>query len=117
MQKRVAYAVLAVASAITLALLLALKPSTASAGVALGAWLLLPYALLALALRFLARSPKQLRTYTTMAVLIPIGAVVFLTYVIYVRPDAQGAIAVMFTPLYQLVAAVALLAICDWAFS
>jgi hypothetical protein len=117
MQKRVAYAVLACASAVTLALVLALKPSTAAAGVAIAAWLLLPYLLLGLALRFLARSAKQLRTYATMAVLIPIGAVVFLAYVIYVRPDAQGAIGVLFTPLYELVAAVALLAICDWAFS
>jgi len=117
MEKRVAYAVLACASAMTLALVLALEPGTAAAGAAITAWLLLPYVLLALALRFLARSPKMLRTYVTMAILIPLGALIWLAYVIYLRPDAQGAIAVMFTPLYQLVAAVALFAICDWAFS
>jgi hypothetical protein len=117
MQKRVAYAVLVCASAITLALVFALKPGTPTAGAAMAAWLLLPYGLLALALRFLARSPKMLRTYVTMAILLPLGALLWLVYVIWLRPDAQGAIAVMFTPLYQLVAAVALLAICDWAFS
>src|SRR5918993_719366 len=99
MPKRAAYAVLALASAATLALLMALKPSTTGAALALGLWLLLPYVLLALALRFLARSPKMLRTYTMMAVVIPLGALAFLAYVIYVAPDAQGAIAVMFTPL------------------
>jgi hypothetical protein len=117
MQKRLAYAVLAFASAVTVALVLALKPSTAATGLALGAWLLVPYALLALGLRFLAPSPKMLRTWITMAILLPVGALVWLVYVIWLRPDAQGAIAVMFTPLYELVAAVALLAICDWAFS
>ena len=117
MQKRLAYGVLALASAVTLALVVALQPGTALAAVALGAWLLLPNALLALALRFLARSPKMLRTWVTMAILLPLGALVWLVYVIWLRPDAQGAIAVMFTPLYELVAAVALLAVCDWAFS
>ena len=117
MQKRVAYGVLAFASAVTLALVVALQPASLAAGLAIGGWLLLPYALLALALRFLARSPKMLRTYVTMAILLPLGALLWLVYVIWLRPDAQGAIAVMFTPLYQLVAAVALLAICDWAFS
>ena len=57
MQKRIAYGVLAFASAVTLALVVALKPGTALAGLATGAWLLLPYVLLGLALRFLARSP------------------------------------------------------------
>ena len=117
MQKHAAYAVLALACAVTLAMVVALKPASAGAGVAIGAWLLLPYMLLAAALRFLARSPKALRTYTTMAVVIPLGALAFLAYVIYVAPDAQGAIAVMFTPLYQLVAAVALFAVCDRLFS
>jgi hypothetical protein len=117
MQKHAAYVALAIACAITLSMVVALKPATAAAGVAIGAWLLCPYLLLAAALRFLARSPKALRTYTTMAVVIPLGALAFLAYVIYIAPDAQGAIAVMFTPLYQLVAAVVLFAICDWAFS
>ena len=117
MQKHAAYAVLALACAVTLAMVVALKPASVVAGVALGAWLLLPYLLLAAALRFLARTPKALRTYTTMAVLVALGGLAFLVYVIYLQPDAQGAIAIMFTPLYQMVAAVPLLALCDRLFS
>ena len=98
MQKHAAYAVLALACAVTLAMVVALKPATALAGLAL-AWLLLPYLLLA------------------AAVVIPLGALAFLAYVIYLAPDAQGAIAVLFTPFYQLVAAALLLAICDRLFA
>lgn len=58
-----------------------------------------------------------MRTYTLVAVVIALGALAFLAYVIYLAPDAQGAIAVLFTPLYQLVAAAVLLAICDRLFS
>jgi peptidoglycan/LPS O-acetylase OafA/YrhL len=117
MLQRAAYAVLALASAATVALVIALKPNTTGAALAIGTWLLLPYVLVGLALRYVARSPKTLRTYATMALAIPLGGLAFLVYVIYLRPDAQGGIAVMFTPVYQLLAAVVLLAVCDRAFS
>ena len=111
MHRRAAYAVLALASAATLAMVFALKPSTAAVGIALAAWLLLPYALLALAVRYVGRSEK---VYATLAVVVPVGAVAFLAYLIYVRPDAQGAIAVLFTPIYELVALGVLLALVEY---
>lgn len=110
---KLAYACLALGALATLYFLKLLAPTSAAAAVVMGAWLVLPYLLLALALAFLARK----RTYIGIAIATTLGGVGFLVYVIFVRPDAQGAIAVMFTPLYQLVGAVVLLAVWDRWFS
>jgi len=104
-----AYAVLAVAALLTLFFVHALMPSTAIAALVIGGWLLAPYLLLALGLRFLARDARSARVYATTAIAVAIGGVGFVTWLIYVRPDAQGGIAVMFTPLYQMVGTALLL--------
>jgi hypothetical protein len=111
-----AYAVLALAMLATLFFVNALMPSGAGAALVISAWLLAPYALLALALRFFARDAGSLRTYAATAIATAIGGVAFLAWVIYVRPDAQGAIAVMFTPLYQMAASALLVPLCRWIF-
>jgi hypothetical protein len=98
-----AYAVLIVAMLATLFFVPALMPSSATAALVIGVWLLAPYFLLALGLRFLARDARSVRIYSMTAIAAAIGGVGFLTWVMYVRPDAQGGIAVMFTPLYQMV--------------
>jgi hypothetical protein len=113
--KLFSYVVLAAAALATLIFVRALMPATASAATLLGAWLLLPYVLLALAIRFLAKAST--RTYSTIAIATAIGGIGFLTYVIYLRPDPQGAIAVIFTPLYQLVGMIVLFPICGWLFA
>lgn len=110
------YAALAAAALVSLVFVNALMPSTPSVAVLIGSWLLLPYVLLALALRFMAKTPAALRMYTAMTVATTLGGLLFLTYVIYLRPDPQGGIAVMFTPLYQLAGIVALFPICEWLF-
>jgi len=51
------------------------------------------------------------------AVLLSAGGTGFIAWLIYVQPDAQGAIAVMFTPVYQLLAVALLLPICTWLFA
>ena len=42
------------------------------------------------------------------------GAFLFLVDVIFLRPDAQGALAVMFTPIYQAIAIALLLPFARW---
>jgi hypothetical protein len=111
-----AYAVLAIAVLATLFFVSALMPSSATAALVIGAWLIAPYAFLALGLRLLARDPRSVRTYAMTAIAVAIGGVGFLTWLIYVQPDAQGAIAVMFTPLYQTVGIALLLPLCRWMF-
>jgi len=108
-----AYLILTLGALATLYFVKVLMPASLTAAVTIGAWLLLPYVLLALALAFLARK----RTYATTAIATAAGGVGFLVYVIFVSPDAQGGIAVMFTPLYQLVGAAVLFAIAERVFS
>ncbi|HUQ74678.1 MAG TPA: hypothetical protein VM183_08135 [Burkholderiales bacterium] len=110
------YAAVAIAAVATLFFVHALMPSTAAAGILIGAWLLLPYVLLAAALRWLARNPRSLRIYTTLAIAVAAGGIVFLTYVIYLSRDPQGAIAVFFTPIYQLASVAVLFPLCGWLF-
>ena len=86
------------------------------AALVLSAWLLAPYALLALGLRRLARDARAVRAKATTAVAAAIGGVAFLAWVIYVQPDPQGAIAVMFTPIYQMLGVALAYPLCAWFF-
>ena len=78
-----------------------LQPASALAALLLAAWLLVPYGLLALVVRF-GREPRASR-FSTEA--IAAGGLALLLHAVVLRPDPQGAIAVMATPLYQLIAA------------
>jgi len=113
--RRLAFAVLAAAAALSLFFVHVLKPTTASAAVLLSAWLLAPYVLLALGL--LAKSPAWRKSCSITAIAAAVGGTGFIAWLIYVQPDAQGAIAVMFTPIYQLLAVALLLPICTWFFA
>jgi hypothetical protein len=115
--KLLGYAALAAAGIATMFFVHVLMPSSATVALLIGAWLLLPYALLAAALRWLANDARSLRTYTTLALATATGGVLFLTYVIYLNPDPQGAIAVFFTPVYQLVGVGVLFPVCAWLFA
>jgi hypothetical protein len=109
--KAAGYGVLAVAALLSLVFVRALMPSTLLAAVVIGAWLLLPYLLLGAALRFLAKDARSMRAYLTTAVAAAVGGVAFLTYIIFLQSDPQGAIAVLFTPVYQMAGALVLWAV------
>jgi hypothetical protein len=113
--KRLGYGLLAVAAVITLLFVKVLMPTTVMAAVVIGGWLLLPYGLLGLALGF-TKAPAPLRSWTMTAAATALGGLFFLTYVIYLRPDPQGGIAVIFTPIYQVVAIAALFPLLAWLF-
>jgi hypothetical protein len=98
--KRVGYALCVAAALCSLGIAWALRPVSLASALLLAAWLLVPYALLALVVRF---GPARASLAST--VLIICGGFAFLVDVVFVRPDPQGAIAVMATPLYQLLAA------------
>ena len=98
--KRAAYVLVGVAAVCSLVFVYLLKPASAPAALLLAVWLLVPYALLALVVRF-ARVPRAaLASATVIAAL----GLAFLLHSVVLRPDPQGAIAVMATPLYQLLA-------------
>ena len=99
--KRTGYASCVLAALCSLGVVWALQPASLPSAVLLAAWLLVPYILLALVVRF-GRVPRASLAST---LLIACAGVAFLVNAVFVRPDPQGAIAVMATPLYQLLAA------------
>ena len=112
--KAISYAVLAIAASVSLVFVNVLKPDGFGATAFIAAWLLLPYAALALALAFLAKERTSAIAYVVVAAVVAGGGLLFLTYVIFLNPDPQGGIAVFFTPIYQAIGIGILLPTCHW---
>lgn len=110
------YGVLVVAACISLVFVEQLKPSSLGARAFFTFWLLLPYIALAVGLMFLKE-----RIWATagviVAVLAAVGGLLFLSNVIFLRSDPQGAIAVFFTPVYQAIGIAILLPLCHSLFA
>ena len=107
--KTLRYGLLALAALTSLAFLYVLEPASLAATIFLGVWLVLPYALLGFVFLFRARERSAIIADTIVSLAVPAGGLLFLTYFIFVNPDPQGAIAVLLTPVYQLLAMAVLL--------
>jgi hypothetical protein len=112
--KAIGYALLAIAASVSLVFVNVLKPDSPGATAFIAAWLLLPYAALALALVFLAKERSSAIGYAVVTAVVAEGGLRFLTDVIFLHPDPQGGIAVLFTPIYQAIGIVVLLPTCHW---
>jgi hypothetical protein len=100
----IAYVTLAIAAIVTPVCVRALQPTTLTAGMVLTLWLLAPY--LALAVWLAVARTEQTRSMAALvSTLVAGGGVGFLVNAIFWHPDAQGGIAVLFTPIYQAIAA------------
>lgn len=99
----ITYLVLAVAACIAVVFVKALKPTSTGAFLFFAAWLALPYGVAAVALIALRRRRNGTASarWHLVAMLVSVGGILFLTDVIFWRPDAQGAIAVLATPILQ----------------
>jgi hypothetical protein len=78
-----------------------LQPVSAGAFVFLALWLALPHALMALLLYASRRKQKPVLPWCVATFLVTLGGIYVLADVIYWHPDAQGAIAVVLTPVLQ----------------
>jgi hypothetical protein len=103
-----AYVALAIAAILTPVFVRALQPTTLTAGVILTVWLLAPYLALA-AWVTVAHARPSTATAAIVSILVAGGGIVFLVNIMFVHPDAQGGIGVLFTPIYQTVAAAMLI--------
>jgi hypothetical protein len=112
--KALGYAILTVAAVVSLAFVNVLKPNGLGAAASIALWLVLPYAALALGLAFFANERASAIAYVAVIALVTAGGGLFLTYVIFLRPDPQGGIAVLFTPVYQAVGMAILVPACRW---
>ncbi|MDZ7862830.1 hypothetical protein [Acidovorax sp.] len=110
----IAFLVVLLAACATLLCVAALKPVSALAFAAFAAWLLAPYGLMAMALAALRRQQAtELHGYL-VAVLVSLGGIAWLAVILFWRPDAQGALAVLMVPVYQGVALVLLAPLAAW---
>ena len=103
----IAYVTLAMAAIVTPVFVRALQPTTWTASVVLTLWLLAPYLALAVWLA-VARTQQTRSMAAIVSILVAGGGVGFLVNAIFWHPDAQGGIAVLFTPIYQGLAAAVL---------
>ncbi|MDQ3149214.1 MAG: hypothetical protein M3Q38_04730 [Chloroflexota bacterium] len=107
------YLLLVAAAVVSLMFVHSLKPTSVEAAAFLSIWLLLPYLILAIVLAIRAHIATEIANLT-VTVLVVAGGLLFLTIVIFVRPDPQGGIAVLFTPVYQSIAMVILVPLSRW---
>ena len=114
--KYVSYLSLALAAFTAVSLVNSMKPTSIRAFAFFAAWLLFPYALMfgSLVLLQRRRSPS-LHWYVTVAV-VSIGGTALLLDIVVLRPDPQGAIAVLLVPLVQCFALALLVPILKRAF-
>jgi hypothetical protein len=112
--KAFSYAVLAVAALVSLVFVNVLKPNSLGAAASIAAWLVLPYAALALGLTFFAKERASAIAFVGVIAIVTVGGLLFLTYVIFLNPDPQGGIAVLFAPVYQAVGIGILVPTCRW---
>ena len=98
----------------SLAFVNVLKPNSLGAAAFFTVWLVLPYAALALGLTFFAKERASAIACVVVVAIVTVGGLLFLTYVIFLHPDPQGGIAVLFTPVYQAVGIGILVPTCRW---
>lgn len=111
---RLALSILVIAAIITVACVQALKPTSVGAFLFWATWLVAPIVMAGAALIF-AKRANRLRTHWNLtAILMAISGVLYLADVIFLRPDAQGAVAVLMTPILQTGGALLLLPTLGW---
>jgi peptidoglycan/LPS O-acetylase OafA/YrhL len=108
-----AYVLLVAAAVISIVFVHSLKPTSVKAAIFFSICLLLPYLILAIVLAIRAHVATEIADLI-VTVLVVAGGLLFLTIVVFVRPDPQGGIAVLFTPVYQGIAMVILVPLSRW---
>jgi hypothetical protein len=108
------FILIAVAACTTVFFVSALTPTSTGAFLFFAVWLNLPYAIICTALLILQRRGTASFHWYVVAVSVAIGGILFLADVIFWHKDAQGAIAVLMTPILQGVALAILLPIAWW---
>jgi len=97
----IAFLLISAAACTTLAFVRALEPASTGAFMFFAAWLIFPYAVMSVALVLMQRKGAASLGYLIVAVIVSTGGIVFLANAIFWHPDAQGAIAVLMTPILQ----------------
>lgn len=105
-----AFTVLGLGACISIACAQSLKPATTGAYAFWALWLALPHGVLAAALLRSRRKGRFGWRAPVIAMLVSLAGPIFLADAIVWNPDAQGALAVLLTPIFQAGLGVILLA-------
>ena len=108
------FILMAVAACTTIFFVSALKPTSTGAFVFFAVWLNLPYVIICAVLIILQRRGAVSFHWYVVAMIASIGGILFLADAIFWHRDAQGAIAVLMTPILQGGALALLLPIALW---
>lgn len=108
------FLLIAVAACTTVLFVSALKPTSVGAFMFFAVWLILPYVLMIAALALLQLKGAASLHWYVVAVIVSTSGILFLADVIFWHPDAQGAIAVLMTPILQGGALALLLPVVWW---
>jgi len=106
---------LVVAALLSLFVVSSLQAKSTGWAVLLSIWLLIPYVALVVILETRAPRVTEIANVTT-ALLVVAGGLLFLVKTVFVDPDPQGGIGVLFTPVYQGIALIVLLPLTRWLF-
>ena len=101
--KTFTYLTISVSCVVTLWFMLQFKPTSISAFVLFAVWLIAPYIILGVMLLRVGTISDSI-VYFLVTFIVAIGGLLFLTNIIFIDPNAQGGIAVLFTPIYQAIA-------------
>ena len=110
----ITFLVLIAAACSTVIFVKALKLTSPEAFAFFAAWLVLPYLVMSSALILLRRKRTSSVHWYVVALLVSLGGIVFLMDTMFWHPDAQGAIAVLMTPILQGGALAVLLPVASW---
>jgi hypothetical protein len=108
------YAALAIAASVSLVFVVALKPKGFEGAIFMAAWLLLPYAALALALACFSKERASEISYALATLAVAASGLLFLIDVIFLRPNPQGGLAFVLTPIYQAIGIPVLVPVFRW---
>jgi len=103
-----------IAACITIIFVKAIKPTSTGAFMFFAIWLVLPYAIVGAALISLRHRGMKSVHWNVVAVLVSVAGILFMADVIFWHPNAQGAIAVLMTPILQGGAFALLLSVASW---
>ena len=109
-----AYLIMAIALCATILLNLPIKYSSFKAFLLFSVWLIAPYVAMSAALFYVQKSKLASPYWAALAMMVSVGGLLFLLDVMYWHPDAQGAIALMMTPILQGILAALLVPIVLW---
>ena len=105
---------IAIAACTTVLFVSTLKPASTGAFIFFAVWLVSPHIIIGTVLIFLRTRSKVPFHSCVVAVILSAGGILYLADVIFWRPDAQGALAVLMTPLLQGGALMLFLSVARW---